>query len=186
MVEASSQMHSPFTRPASAISATTQSSAAVWTSWPARFACGSVTVRNGPAPVPASRSVRISGSDLESEQRYSRTTLKGDRIEVGDNGWHTEVEPRWHRRRPDPGRVIGLADRLGEVVEAALDQYQLQAVVKYMTWRCAASPTSSPSSPPADPGDWPHRHQRTPLSGQDTIESDHADFVQERLASTGW
>ena len=44
----------------------------------------------------------------------------------------------------------------------------------------AASPTSSPSSPPDDPSAVPSPSANPP-SGQDTRESDHADFVQGRL-----
>ena len=53
----------------------------------------------------------------------------------------------------------------------------------------AASPTSSPSSPPDDPSAVPSPSANPP-SGQDTRESDHADFVQGRLrqraASPAW
>ena len=111
-------------------------------------------------------------------------TLRVDTLEVAHQV-HTEVAPGWHRRRPHHGRVIGLADRLGEAVEAALDQYQLQAVVKYMTWR-ARHLRPAHHQVPLTILLLSHRHQRTPLQAstpenQTMPTSSREDFVNGLL-----
>ena len=108
MVEASTPMRSPFTRPASAISARTQLETPPCGLHGAGG--GSVTARNRPAPVPASPTA---GTPVATGNPSTATmpTLRVDTLEVAHQV-HTEVAR--HRRRPHPGRVIGLADRLGE------------------------------------------------------------------------
>ena len=140
---------------------------------------GSVTARNAGTRSRISNS-RNSRSDRESEQRHSSPRCsRVDTLEVAPPGAYgssarvaPKAPPSWPRNR------AGRPPR--QAVEAALDQYQLQAVVKYMTWRARHLPTSSPSSPPDDPSAVPSPSANPP-SGQDTRESDHADFVQGRL-----
>ena len=110
--------------------------------------------------------------------------LADDALEVAHQV-HAEIAPRRHRRRPQPGRVIGPTGRLGKAVETALDQYRLQTVVKHMTRR-ARHLRPAYHQVPLTILLLSHRHQRIPRSNQNVKESDQAacvqsDFVKERL-----
>ncbi len=105
--------------------------------------------------------------------------LRVDALEVAHQV-HAEIAPRRHRRRSHPGRVIAPAGRLGEAVEAALDQDRLQTVVKHMTRR-ARHLRPAHHQVPLTILLLSHRHRRTPRSNQNIKESDQAACVQCRL-----
>ena len=139
--QASTPMRSPFTRPASAM------------------------------PGPQSNIVDFWGrrARVRDSQEWSGSRTTGNPSSV----WRLRVEPskKAHqvhtldRRRPHPGRDRAGRPPSGEAVEAALDQYQLQAVVKYMTWR-ARHLQPAHHQVPLTILLLSHRHQRTPLQAR--------------------
>ena len=107
------------------ISARTQSNTAVWTSWGRRARVRDSQEWSGTSLFPHLQQQELGvatgnpSSATGCPRFLSRYPLFNDSPPV----WHTEVGARVAPLGcPHPGRVIGLADRLGEAVEAALDQ----------------------------------------------------------------
>ena len=111
-------MRSPFTRPASAMRARTQSKIAVWTSWGRRARVRDSQEWSGTRSRLSSR--RNSRSDRESEQRHVQPALRVDALEVAHQV-HAEIAPRTPAPKAPPAwlAVIGPTGRLGEAVETS-------------------------------------------------------------------
>ncbi len=158
------------------ISARTQSNTAVWTSWGRRARVRDSQEWSGTrSRISNSRNSR---SDRESEQRHSspRSESIPRSSPPGAYGSSARVAPKappsWPRNRAGRPPRRSRRSRPRSVPTAGGRKIHDQA--------SAASPTSSPSSPPDDPSAVPSPSANPP-SGQDTRESDHADFVQGRL-----
>ena len=177
MVEASTPMRSPLTRPASAISEPEPSRRSPCGPHGAG-ARGSVTARNGPAHDPGFPAVETpvatgnpsSATPAHAQSRYPRSSPPGA---YGSSARVApKAPPSWPRNRAGRPPRRSRRSRPRSVPTAGGRKIHDLA--------SAASPTSSPSSPPDDPSAVPSPSANPP-SGQDTRESDHADFVQGRL-----
>ena len=151
---------------------------------------GSVTARNGAGArsrLCASGDSDCGRSDMEQVSLVQRHSQRRAQSPCPAHAAAIEVacgrsarRSRRHRRRPQPGRVIGPTGRLGKAVETALDQYRLQTVVKHMTRR-ARHLRPAYHQVPLTILLLSHRHQRIPRSNQNVKESDQAACVQCRL-----
>ena len=176
MVEASTPMRSPLTRPASAIRARTQSKIAVWTSWAG--ARGSVTARNGPAHDPGFPAVETpvttgnpsSAIPARAQSRCPRSSPPGA---CGNSAPAApKAPPAWPRNRTDRPPRQSRRNRPRSVPTADGR--------KHMTRR-ARHLRPAYHQVPLTILLLSHRHQRIPRSNQNVKESDQAACVQCQL-----
>ena len=181
MVEASTPMRSPFTRPASAISARTQSNTAVWTSWGRRARVRDSQEWSGTrSRISNSRNSVATGNPssatpAHAQSRYPRSSPPGA---YGSSARVApKAPPSWPRNRAGRPPRRSRRSRPRSVPTAGGRKIHDLA--------SAASPTSSPSSPPDDPSAVPSPsanplQARTP-ENQTMPTSSREDFVNGLL-----
>ena len=158
MVEASTPMRSPFTRPASPIKARTQSKTASvdFMGLEARAGLRQPGMVRHPFTAPQSQELTVCSDAGNPSKRHSRPRSESmpSKPMVLAHQVHAEIAPgRLHRGRAHPGRVIeGRQLALGKGVEAALGSAPtVRRFRKTHDPASAASPPWPPSSPPDDP-----------------------------------